>query len=341
MLRSGAGTANRLPAGAGGLPAAWPGRHAATGLEKEGGAVARRDEFYRWEGPRDLVAAAGRRLRLPLHYHDDEFMASLHTASYDAVAAALPCDLIRPARWIDGRALLSIGVFRYRSTTCVSAHGGIELLAPYAEVSIAAAVTLGPAPRVLPILSPRLQVFVLHLPVTTLEARDVGALWGFPKFVADMDFEEEPDARRVVLSEAGQDIVDLTLRPRGPALPDHHPHLVYTVQDGMLLETVVPMSGYRQIRLGRGSGELRLGNHPVGRQLGGWDIAPAPIAVFNYLTHRTILPAGRPLGPPQPYTGPRGSDRPRGRYTIRYPGTPALDQYADLPLPLPGTAVPT
>jgi hypothetical protein len=296
--------------------------------------VARRGEFYRWESPRDLVAADGRRFRLPLYYHDDEFMASLHTASYDAVAEALPCDLIRPARWIDGRALLSVGVFRYRTTTCSGVDGGTELLGPYAEVSIAAVVTLGPARRVLPVLSPRLRVFVLHLPVTTREAREAGALWGFPKFVADLDFEEEPDARRVVLSEDGEEILDLTVRPRGPALADHHPHLVYSVRNGDLLETEVPMSGYRQIRLGPGSGALRLGNHPVGRQLGGWEIGPAPIAVFNYLTHRTILPAGRPLGPARPYPGHTGSDRPRGRYTVRYPGTPPLDQYA-VPLPTP------
>jgi hypothetical protein len=300
---------------------------------ERGGAVARLGEFYRWEGPRELVAAGGRSFRLPIYYHDDEFMASLHTASYDAVAAVLPCDLMRPARWIDGRALLSVGVFRYRSTTCVGADGGTELLTPYAEVSIAAVVTLGTAPRVLPVLSPRLRVFVLHLPVTTREAREAGEHWGFPKFVADLDCVEEPDARQVVLSEDGRQILDLTLRPSGPALADHHPHLIHTIKDGVLLETVVPMSGYRQIRLGRGSGELRLGDHPVGRQLGGWQIDPAPLAVFNYLTHRTILPAGRPLAPSRPYPGYAGADRPRGRYTVRYPGTPALDQYADLPLP--------
>nr|WP_281371767.1 acetoacetate decarboxylase family protein [Petropleomorpha daqingensis] len=265
---------------------------------------------------------------MPVYYHDDEFMASLHTASYDAVAAALPCDQLRPARWIDGRALLSLGVFRYRETTCVGADGGTEVLTPYAEVSVAVVVTVGPARRVLPILSPRLRVFVLHLPVTTLEARDVGALWGFPKFVADLDFEEEPDRRRVVLSEDGQEILDLILRPSGPALADRHPHVVHTVKDGVLLETTVPMSGYRQIRLGPASGTLRLGEHPVGRQLRGWEISPAPLAVFNYLTHRTILPEGRPIGPGRQYRGYVGSDRPRGRYTVRYPDTPPIDQYA-------------
>jgi hypothetical protein len=272
------------------------------------------------------VSESGRRVVLPLVYHDDDFTASLHTASYDAVAAELPSGLIRPARWIDGRALISVAAFRYRAISCADPEGTVGVLGPYGEVSVAAVVTPGPAPRLLPLLHGRLHVFVLHLPVTTLEARDLGLeLWGFPKFVADLDFAEEPATRQVVVSEGGEVVLRLRLRPSGPALPDRQPHVVYTALDRHLVRTVVPMSGYRQIRLGRAGGNLEFGEHPVGRRLAELDVSPAPLAVFNYLTHRTVLPAGEIVGPAREYRGHTGTDRPRGRYTIRYPGCPPLD----------------
>jgi hypothetical protein len=269
---------------------------------------------------------------LPIQYHDDEFMATLHTASYDAVAEALPSELIRPARWIDGRALLSVAAFRYRTTTCAAPDGATFVMAPYAEVSVGAVVTVGPAPRLLPVLSSRVQVFVLHLPVTTLEARDVGILlWGFPKFVADLDFVEHPDLRQVTVAENGRHVLTLAVRPGGPALADDQPHVVYTSLGGRLLRTVVPMSGYRQIRLGRSSGRLEVGDHPVGRHLAGLDISPTPLAAFNYLSHRCVLPAGSAIGSARDVDGYAGSDRSLGRYTVRYPGSPPLDQYAGVP----------
>ncbi len=294
--------------------------------EREALPVPRSEEFSGWEGPWPEVTGGARRFCLPLHYHDDEFMASLHTASYDAVAAELPSDLIRPARWINGRALISVAAFRYHAITCANGDGSTRLLAPYGEVSVAAVVTLGPAPRLVPVLRPPLHVFVLHLPVTTLEARDVGAaLWGFPKFVGDIDFVEQPSVRRVTVSEDDEVVLELSLRPSGPALPDHQPHLVYTALGGELLETIVPMSGYRQIRLGGAGGRLQFGDHSVGRQLSRLDISPTPVAVFNYVTHRSVLPAGQAIGPARAYRGHPGLERPHGRYTVRYPDTPPLD----------------
>lgn len=88
------------------------------------------------------------------------------------------------------------------------------------------------------------------------------------------------------------------------------------------------MSGGRQIRLGASAGRLRLGDHPVGRRLAELDISPTPLAVFNHLDHRSILPAGRPIGPAREYRGYPGAERDFGRYTVRYPGTPPLDRYA-------------
>ncbi|MGY1592841.1 acetoacetate decarboxylase family protein [Geodermatophilus sp. SYSU D00708] len=292
-----------------------------------------RDDPDGWAGPTPEVRIGDRSFRLPLRYSDNACIASVHTASYAAVAAALPAGPLRPVRWADGRALLSVTAFRYRAVTTADDPPG--LLAPYGELSVAAVVTRGPAPRVLPLLRRRLPLFVLHLPVTTAEARDAGAtLWGFPKFVADMDFTEHRTTRGVAVADGGAALLSLTVRAAGPVLPDRRPAVVYSERDGQLVETRVPMAGRLRLGIGPASGELQLGEHPVAGQLRRLDVSPAPLAVFDYLEHRSLLPAGRAVGPVAAYQGHRGEQRTRGRLTVGYPGTPPLDLYAP-PAPAP------
>ncbi|MGY1639924.1 acetoacetate decarboxylase family protein [Geodermatophilus sp. SYSU D00703] len=286
-----------------------------------------RDDPDGWAGPMPEVRVGERTLRLPLRYSDNSCFASVHTASAAAVAAALPAGPLRPVRWADGRALLSVAAFRYRAVT--TADDPPRLLAPYGELSVAAVVTRGPAPRVLPLLRRSLPLFVLHLPVTTAEARDAGAaLWGFPKFVADMDFTEEPTTRRLTVAEGGARLLSLTVRAAGPVVPDRRPAVMYSERDGRLVETRVPMAGRLRLGLGPASGGLELGDHPVAGQLRRLDVSPAPLAVFDYLQHRSLLPAGRSTGTAAAYRGHVGEERARGRFTVRYPGTPPLDLYA-------------
>ena len=289
--------------------------------------MSRRSDFYRWQGPRPVIATGDTQVRLPVFYHHNDVFTSVHTASYDAVAAELPSQVIRPARWADGRALVAITAFRYHAVTWTAGDGSASSLAPYGEISVAAVVTAGPARRVLPLLSSQLRGFVLHLPVTTIEARDGGiAGWGFPKFVADMDFAEDPGFRRVRLSEDGSPILTLTVHPRGPVLTDRRPLAAYTALHGELLETVIPVLGHMQARFG--GGELLLGDHEVAQRLRRLQLSRAPLAVFSYLDHRSILPAGRPIGPARDYHGYAGADRAFGRLTVSYPDTPPLDQHA-------------
>jgi hypothetical protein len=291
--------------------------------------MARHDDVYGWAGDTPDVSFGEYSFRLPLAYHDNDVFTSLHTASYATAKEALPSPVIEPARWVDGRALVSVTAFRYRAITFANADGSTGSLVPYGEIAIGIVVTRGPVPRLLPVLQRRMWMFVLHLPVTTVEARDGGvALWGYPKFVADMDFTERPGERAVTLSEGGATILTSTVRPSGPVLPFHVPPRTYTVRDRRLLETVVPTSGHVQTRLGRHAGALELGDHPVARGLAGLDISPAPVAVYNFLSHRSLLPAGRDIGPAEEYRGFTAPEREFGRYTMRYPGAPALDLYA-------------
>ena len=294
------------------------------------------ESFFEWDGPRQHYQHGGHEGWLPLFYQHNETFASLHRASFDAVAAALPTEDLVPYRWVDGSALVMVQAFRYHEVTWTGPDGSQGQMVPYGEISVAAAATIGPAPPVLPLLKPRLAGFVLHLPVTTREARDGGReVYGFPKFLADMDFTEAPDSRGVRLSEGGRDILTLTVSTGGPVVPDRRPMLAYTAKDGQLWETVVPVLAHVQPRVGGRSGRLELGDHGVARRLQALEVSAAPLAVFNYLDHRSILPGpSRSVGTARPYPAFPGRDEEFARYTVRHPRTPALNQYpATQPVP--------
>lgn len=288
-----------------------------------------RSAFYDYTGPTRDVTVEGRRFRVPLFYHDNDVFTSVHTASYERVAAALPSELLRPARWSDGRALLAVSAFRYHAVTTCDAE--VQTLAPYGEISIAAMVTVGESPRVMPLFRSPLRGFVLHLPVTTREARDAGRIVnGFPKFMADMHFVEEPGCRQVELAEGGQPILTLTVHPTGPIVPDHRPQVAYTCLNGELLDTMVHVQGHMQVRLGKGSGELRLGDHQVARQLHGLEVSDTPVCTFSYLDHRSILAPSQIVGPARTYLGYLGATRDFAQFTVSYPHATRFDQYAAL-----------
>lgn len=271
------------------------------------------------------------RIRLPLVYHDAAVACSYHTASYAAVAATLPDRLLRPLRWRDGRTLVAVHAFRYRTVTWTASDGGTHVLAPYGEVGVTAGVVTGPALRGRPPSGRAVGGYVLHLPVTSREARDAGReLWGLPKFVADMDFLDAPDRQQVRLAEGGAEVLLQSVCARGPALPGSRSRTLWSARRGQLLETVIPVLGRWQARFGPGAGELVLGAHPVADELRRLGVSPTPLAAFRALEYRSTLPGGRRVGLAEERPGHLGSDREYGRFTVAHPGTAPLDQYATL-----------
>lgn len=301
-------------------------------------------DFFTWSGERPVFEVRGVRVTLPAFYHRiDAAFQSVYLASYPAVRDLLPTDQLRPVRWVDGRAVVLVAALRYQVISGDYGSGAGGFLTPYGEIMIAPLVTrlttVPVAPLLLRAVAPgRLGAgaFVLHLPVTTLEACDLGReLYGLPKFVADMDFDENPTYQQVRLGEDGTEILTMTVRPRGRTTLDRRPMVLYCALRGELLEITVPSLGHARVVPGGLGGELTLGRHPVAEQLRGLDISRTPVLTTSYLDLRMILPAGRPVGSAADYQGHAGARREHGRYTVRYPGTEPVDQYADLPRVLP------
>lgn len=268
----------------------------------------------------------------PFVSHRSDVFQTIHAASLDALRDLLPSPDLHPVRLLNGRAAISVSVLQHFEMTANGVAGFATL--PYAEVIIAALVSRRPAPPFLPLVAPpalgiAAGAFALHLAVTTRPARDAGRLiWGLPKFVADMEFDESIATRRVRLSEAGRVILTLTTHPAGRPSVARESQAFYGVLGDELIEILLPSHQLRQVRWGPAGGELVLGDHPVADELRALDIAPRPFLTIQESGVRAAMPMGRPIGAARPYIGYVGADRDLGRYVVRFPNTAPIDRYA-------------
>jgi hypothetical protein len=286
--------------------------------------------FFQWTGPVTKGTDAGStQVDLPaMYYRDDSFMA-VFGADCEAVRALLPSSELYPVTLPGGRAMVAVMAFNYLETS----------LGPYGEVGIGLLCTYGrQSPPLLPLLLesryPGWGGFVLHLPVTSLLARDGGrAGFGYAKFMADMDFEKHPAHQRVRLAEGDTHILTLTVQQRGLLIKDNRPLITYSVRHGELLKTTVPTRAVYQLGLAPGSGTLELGDHPVADQLRELKISTTALVTKNFLSRSGILPAGESLGPAEhTHAWYPGTDRDYGRLTINYDEAgEAIDLHPRLP----------
>jgi hypothetical protein len=296
---------------AGGVALGYAGLRAVLGLRPKA------DEgFFDWQGPIEKDVDVGSdTVEVPARYYRDDCFAGFFSADTGAVREVLPSSDLHPVLWPGGRAVVAIMAFNYLDTGLVR----------YGEIGISPVCTYGrQAPPLLPVLLedryPGFGGFVLHLPVTSLVARDGGrVVWGYAKFVADMDFEKRPAYQRVRLAEGGAHILTLTVQQRGLPLKDNRPIVTYSVLGDQVLRTVVPSRAVYQLGFLPGCGTLELGDHPVADELRDLDLSPSAILTKNYLTRCSILPRGEPVGPAErSHTGYRGEQRELGRLTVTY-----------------------
>ncbi len=276
------------------------------------------------------------RFAMPFHFRHSHSFASLHEASFDAVRESLPSAELRPLRLPDGHALVYVLASRHLDVTDGSDHPTTVLFPSGGEVTVAAVVTRGPESRLrtlstlVGMASGGAELFGLHMPVTHRQGREAGRLaWGLPKFVADMDFDDDTLVQRVRVAEEDAHILTLTVRPGGRPLILRQTVAQYSVLDGHLIRMDMPSHAYMQRRFG--GADIEIGtDHPVAADLRRLGLSQRALISWNIPALRVIAMAGVPVGDATPYNGYAGMDRDFGRFTVRYPGTGPIDQYAGI-----------
>jgi len=105
--------------------------------------------------------------------------------------------------------------------------------------------------------------YIFQLPVTTQEACDAGVkYYGYPKFVAQIDYQEDGETTRCRVKAEGKDIVSLEVQ----SLSTTHQSLdfcTYSVKNEKLLKTLIQIEGQAGLATDSKGAKYFLGDHPV------------------------------------------------------------------------------
>ena len=235
----------------------------------------------------------GRAAKLPVFYFDNTAFTANFSAPTSRLRRLLPHPDLRPIELYPGTGLVAVTCFEYRRTD----------IDPYNELSIAVMATVRglnlPGLSLLTQAARRVfHAYVWKLPVTTEIARVGGVdLYGYPKFLAGIDFERPAGGIACHLSEQGQPILSL----RGPALPTGRGKLTRyvttSIKDGVPLvaNVVTDPLEYAESFGGAGATLELHGDHPIAAELREVGLSAKPV-LYQYAPRtQAILFAPRNL----------------------------------------------
>ena len=241
--------------------------------------MARQDIFQEITGFKDFNVS-GQSFRVPIRYRKLDMFFAVYTADRLKVLAALPSPRLKPIPVWPGRVLVALNAFNYLDTD-VGAYG---------EFSVGFPCTCSHQGRT------RFGVYVHRLPVTTEVARVAGIeVWGYPKFIAEMQFEDHPESRGLRMTAAGKHVLDLRVGKGGFGWDQKITLATFTVKDGQIVCTKITSRAMLRARPW-GQAWLRTGPHEMGEELFGLGLSAGPIAVGDFLDINLLLPEGERLG---------------------------------------------
>jgi hypothetical protein len=233
------------------------------------------------------VKITGGTCDVPILYKDVFAMVGVFTAPTLKLRELLPTSKLVPVEIYPGKGLLGFMAADYRDTS----------IGPYKEFIIMVPARYRPRfnPPLFPVLrmaaSLSFEVFIWQLPLTSEAGLHAGIdIWGFPKFLADIDFAEDERNVSCRLSEGGEEILTLEVKKNAARMKTYFDYTIFSVKDRELLRTHVNgISG----NLGRsfmpGAAHLTLGDHALSRRIR--EIAPGKSMQTLYVAKgQLILP---------------------------------------------------
>ena len=232
------------------------------------------ETFFGELSTREFELSSGLRMSLPRRYYDWSGIIANFLLPAAAVRTLLPTTRLKPVQLIPGTAIISFVAIEHRRIADVPACNEFAIMTP---VLYEPAFDMPMLPLLFPRWFKRLGFYVHLMPVTTEVGRDLGVeIWGYPKILAEISFEETNDRRRCNISADGRDILSLEVKKMATQTKavDYH---CYTVKDGRLLRTCIQAEGQLGIARFRGGASYSLGDHPIARELRSLEIGRTAI----------------------------------------------------------------
>ena len=169
------------------------------------------------------ILSDGAECFLPIRYFDVQCLVAAFLVAPDRASELLVDAGLQPVLQEDGRATIDLYCIEYRKTD----------IGPYNEVGL---TVRAKAPG-----DPIAANYVVHLPVTTAGANRAGReIWGYNKFVAAIDVNNEGKTFSTVLRDSDHDIICALEGARGASIPAPATDiLTFSLHHGRLIKTVI------------------------------------------------------------------------------------------------------
>jgi hypothetical protein len=233
------------------------------------------------------VDISGGTCEVPILYRDVFAIFGAFTAPTLKLKQLLPTSKLVPVEIYPGKGLLSFMAADYRDTS----------IGPYREFAITIPARYHPRfnPPLFPVLrmsaSLSFEAFIWQLPLTSEVGLHAGIdIWGFPKFIADIDFSEDADSVSCTLAEEGEHILTLEVKKNPARIKTYFDYTLFSVKDRELLRTHMDgISGSMGRSFKPGSASLALGEHTISRRIR--EVAPGKSMMTMYIPRgQMILP---------------------------------------------------
>jgi hypothetical protein len=211
----------------------------------------------------------GRTVGMPVEVRDATVCSAMYPVRADAARAVIAYSGLDVAEVFPGKAICALAFIDYRDTDLDAYHEfGVAFLVR--RPGMAGPVGLGDLWRS--------AVFVHWLPVNRRFTLEAGrSIWGFPKEMAGIDLRLSSPYKRCVLRRDGRMVIDLLIRPGVPApgLP-LVPMDAFTHRDGVTRRLPWSLRA-RGVRVRPGGALVRLGNHPIAKELSELGLPKRPL----------------------------------------------------------------
>lgn len=205
----------------------------------------------------------GKEVRLPVVVRDATTAFASFLVPADGARRLLARTGMQPLEAVPGRVLVSVAGIRYRDND-LGAYDEATVAFPIAPREPSPVPLLGP---MLDLAKGRVGTYLHTLPVTEEFTREAGrTIWGFPKFIAEIDFEETASSIAVTLRHDGKRAFTLTVPAGGRKSFKDAPFFSLSLLDGVPHKTPWTASG-EGVKTVLGGATLTLGDHPIAEEL--------------------------------------------------------------------------
>lgn len=169
------------------------------------------------------VLSDGTECSLPIRYFDVQCLVATFLAELDRAAELLRGTGLQAVSQEDGKAVVALYCIEYRKTD----------IGPYNEVGLTV-LALAPGDRIP-------ANYVVDLPVTTAVANRAGReIWGYNKFVANIDVKSDGKKFSTVLRNSENEMIGALKGERGASVPAPAADiLTFTLLQGRLIKTMI------------------------------------------------------------------------------------------------------